>query len=210
MSTTNREEFRAFGSYGASQSTGGSWDLSLAASSVIYLVIGLLVMSIPVTKHIIQSKPIQLTFTGKGVRPPPPLPPPGPIAHLTAGAPSPATQAAAGGAGGGIGPDHPPRPEDPAPRQAAAPEEVRSAQGDAEGDPEGGRRGARQGDRRVRRHHQGRQRRARGRGQRRRGRRSGGRGRGRRHRLARGRGAASAEDHQPEARVSAGGQGGRS
>jgi len=78
MSTTNREDFRAFGSYGAAQRTGGTWYSSLAASSVIYLIIGLLVMSIPVTKHIIQSKPIQLTFTEKVVRQPPPPPPPAP------------------------------------------------------------------------------------------------------------------------------------
>ena len=75
MSTTNQEEFRAFGAYGAAQRRGGSWYSSLAASSVIYVVIGLLVMSIPVTKRIIQSKPIQLTFVEKVVRQPPPPPP---------------------------------------------------------------------------------------------------------------------------------------
>ena len=78
MSTTSREEFRAFGSYGAAQGTGTSWKSSLAASSVIYILVGLLVMSIPVTKHIIQSKPIQLTFVEKVVRQPPPPPPPPP------------------------------------------------------------------------------------------------------------------------------------
>src|SRR5262245_62229209 len=77
MSTTSGEEFRAFGSYGAAQGTGTSWKSSLAASSVIYILIGLIVMSIPVTKHIIQSKPIQLTFVEKVVRQPPaPAPPP--------------------------------------------------------------------------------------------------------------------------------------
>ena len=78
MSTTNHEEFRAFGAYGAAQRRSGSWYSSLAASSVIYLVVGLLVMSIPVTKRIIQSKPIQLTFVEKVVRQPPPPPPPAP------------------------------------------------------------------------------------------------------------------------------------
>src|SRR4029077_21293562 len=78
MWTTNQEEFRAFGAYGAAQRRGGSWYSSLAASSVIYVVIGLLVMSIPVTKRIIQSKPIQLTFVEKVVRQPPPPPPPAP------------------------------------------------------------------------------------------------------------------------------------
>jgi len=78
MSTTNQEEFRAFGAYGAAQRRSGSWYSSLAASSVIYVVIGLLVMSIPVTKRIIQSKPIQLTFVEKVVRQPPPPPPPAP------------------------------------------------------------------------------------------------------------------------------------
>ena len=78
MSTTNHEEFRAFGAYGAAQRRSGSWYSSLAASSVIYIVIGLLVLSIPVTKHIIQSKPIQLTFVEKVVKAPPPSHPPAP------------------------------------------------------------------------------------------------------------------------------------
>src|SRR5262249_43273497 len=104
MSTTNREEFRAFGSYGASQSSGGGRDSSLAASSVIYLVIGLLVMSIPVTKHIIQSKPIQLTFTEKVVRQPPPPPPPAPKLDIKP-----------------VAPPQPPKPQLVAPAAAAAP-----------------------------------------------------------------------------------------
>ena len=53
-----------------------SWLSSLAASSIIYVGIGLLVLSIPVTQHIVERRrEVELKFVEKVVKPPPPPPP---------------------------------------------------------------------------------------------------------------------------------------
>ncbi len=68
------QAFGSFAQYGKSVDK-GSWLSSLAASSLIYVVIGLLVLSIPVTKHVIeQRRPVQLKFVERVVKTPaPPL-----------------------------------------------------------------------------------------------------------------------------------------
>jgi len=72
------QAFGSFTHYGESADK-GSWMSSLAASSAIYVVIGLLVLSIPVTKHVIQArKPVEIKFVERVVKAPPPadIPPP--------------------------------------------------------------------------------------------------------------------------------------
>jgi protein TonB len=67
------EAFGSFTHYGESAEK-SSWASSLLASSVIYVVIGLLVLSIPVTKHIVeQRRPVQLKFVERVVKTPPPI-----------------------------------------------------------------------------------------------------------------------------------------
>src|SRR5262249_2563482 len=70
--TMAEQAFGSFTHYGESADK-GSWLSSLAASSAIYLVLGLLVLSIPVTKHVIQArKPVQIKFVERVVKAPPP------------------------------------------------------------------------------------------------------------------------------------------
>src|SRR5215813_10638919 len=67
------QAFGSFTHYGESADK-GSWMSSLAASSAIYVVIGLLVLSIPVTKHVIQArKPVEIKFVERVVKAPPPV-----------------------------------------------------------------------------------------------------------------------------------------
>jgi len=75
------QAFQAFSHFGQTdaETSRGSWLSSLAASSVIYVIIGLVVLSIPVTKHIVERRQIQIKFVEKVKAPPPiaiPAPPP--------------------------------------------------------------------------------------------------------------------------------------
>ena len=74
----SQESFRAFGSYGHTEAeTSRSWFSSLAASSVIYVGIALLVLSIPVTQRIVEKrKEVEIKFVEKVVKPSPSPPPP--------------------------------------------------------------------------------------------------------------------------------------
>jgi protein TonB len=69
-----QESFRAFGSFGHTEAeTSRSWFSSLAASSVIYVAIALVVLSIPVTQRIVERrKEVEIKFVEKVVKPPPP------------------------------------------------------------------------------------------------------------------------------------------
>jgi protein TonB len=70
------EAFGSFTHYGESEEK-SSWLGSLAASSAIYVLIGLLVLSIPVTQHVIErAKPVEVKFVEKVLRTPPPTLPP--------------------------------------------------------------------------------------------------------------------------------------
>jgi protein TonB len=73
----SQESFRAFGAYGHTEAdTSRSWFSSLAASSVIYVGIGLLVLSIPVTQRIVEKRrEVEIKFVEKVLKPPPPPPP---------------------------------------------------------------------------------------------------------------------------------------
>ena len=67
-----QEAFGSFTHYGESADK-TSWLSSLVASAGIYVVLGLLVLSIPVTKHIVeQRRPVQVKFVERVVTPPPP------------------------------------------------------------------------------------------------------------------------------------------
>jgi periplasmic protein TonB len=67
------QAFGSFAHYGESADK-GSWLSSLAASSFIYVLIGLAVLSIPVTQHVIEKrKPVQVKFVERLVKPPPPV-----------------------------------------------------------------------------------------------------------------------------------------
>src|SRR5262249_30357558 len=71
--TMAEQAFGSFTHYGESADK-GSWLSSLAASSLIYVVLGLLVLSIPVTRHVIQArKPVQIKFVERVVKTPPPV-----------------------------------------------------------------------------------------------------------------------------------------
>jgi periplasmic protein TonB len=72
-----QESFRAFGAYGHTEAeTSRSWFSSLAASSVIYVGIALLVLSIPVTQRIVEKRrEVEIKFVEKVLKPPPPPPP---------------------------------------------------------------------------------------------------------------------------------------
>ena len=68
-----QEAFGSFTHYGES-SEKGSWLSSLVASSAIYVVIGLVVLSIPVTKRIVETRrPVRVTFVERVVKAPPPV-----------------------------------------------------------------------------------------------------------------------------------------
>jgi protein TonB len=65
-----------FGSYGHGFTTQGSWASSLAASSTIYVLLGLLLASGMATKtYIERKKPVAVKFVEKVVKPPPIAPP---------------------------------------------------------------------------------------------------------------------------------------
>lgn len=67
-----QESFSSFTHYGESKDK-GSWLGSLAASSAIYVVIGLLVLSIPVTKRVIEkTRPVEVKFVERVPKAPPP------------------------------------------------------------------------------------------------------------------------------------------
>lgn len=68
-----QEAFGSFTHYGESAEK-GSWLSSLLASSAIYVVLGLLVLSIPVTRHIVeQRRPVEVKFVQRVVKAPPPI-----------------------------------------------------------------------------------------------------------------------------------------
>ncbi len=72
----SEEAFGSFTHYGEAAEK-GSWASSVLASSAIYVVIGLLVLSIPVTKRIVENrKPVEIKFVEKVARTPPPTFPP--------------------------------------------------------------------------------------------------------------------------------------
>src|SRR5262245_14881595 len=73
----SQETFRAFGSYGYTDAESSrGWFSSLAASSITYVGIALLVLSIPVTQHIVENrKQVEIKFVEKVVKLPPPPPP---------------------------------------------------------------------------------------------------------------------------------------
>jgi protein TonB len=67
-----QEAFGSFTHYGETAEK-GSWLSSLVASAGIYVLLGLLVLSIPVTKHIVeQQRPVEVKFVERVVKPPPP------------------------------------------------------------------------------------------------------------------------------------------
>lgn len=71
--------YQAFSHFGHTDAeTSRSWLSSLAASSVIYIAVGLLVLSIPVTRHIVERKQVQIKFVEKVIKAPPPIPVPAP------------------------------------------------------------------------------------------------------------------------------------
>jgi len=77
MATSPNLEDNPFGSYGDDFKSGGSWGSSLAASSTIYVLVGLLVASGMATKSYIErKKPVPVKFVEKVVRPKPVAPPP--------------------------------------------------------------------------------------------------------------------------------------
>jgi len=68
-----QEAFGSFTHYGESAEK-SSWFSSLLASSAIYVILGLLVLSIPVTKHIVETRrPVQVKFVQRVVKAPPPI-----------------------------------------------------------------------------------------------------------------------------------------
>lgn len=68
-----QEAFGSFTHYGESADK-RSWFSSLAASSAIYVALGLLVLSIPVTQRIVETRrPVQVKFVQRVVKPPPPI-----------------------------------------------------------------------------------------------------------------------------------------
>jgi protein TonB len=68
-----QEAFGSFTHYGESNEK-SSWLSSLAASSAVYVVIGLLVLSIPVTKRIVETrKSVPIKFVERVVKAPPPV-----------------------------------------------------------------------------------------------------------------------------------------
>ncbi len=90
-----QEAFGSFTHYGESADK-GSWFSSLAASSVIYVVIGLLVLSIPVTKRIVEKrKPVQIKFVERVPKTPPPTLPPLDLPKIQQPKPPPTTQVVA-------------------------------------------------------------------------------------------------------------------
>lgn len=69
-----------FGSYGHEFTSGGSWGSSIAASSTIYVLIGLLVASGMATKTFIaRKKPVEVKFVERVAPAPVPAPPPKPV-----------------------------------------------------------------------------------------------------------------------------------
>jgi protein TonB len=73
-------EDSAFGSYGHEFKGGASWGSSIAASSTIYVLLGLLLASGMATKsYIDRKKPVSVKFVEKKVTPEIPAPPPKPV-----------------------------------------------------------------------------------------------------------------------------------
>jgi len=90
-----QEAFGSFTHYGES-SDKGSWLSSLMASSAIYVVIGLLVLSIPVTKRIVETRrPVRVTFVERVVKAPPSPPLEMPVPKIERPAPVAAPRALA-------------------------------------------------------------------------------------------------------------------
>jgi len=130
-----QEAFGSFTHYGESAEN-ASWFSSLVASSAIYVLIGLLVLSIPVTKRIVETRrPVQVTFVERVVKAPPPMeipvprideppPPPGP-APVAAPRALPDVRAAAAAAPI-VRPDQKIRRLDapPPPKELTAPKEI--------------------------------------------------------------------------------------
>ena len=68
--------FRAFGAYSAEAGSPRQWIASLAASSTIYVAIGIAALTIgTATTKIVQEKKVDLKFVEKVVQEPPPPPP---------------------------------------------------------------------------------------------------------------------------------------
>jgi TonB family protein len=79
MSTPSQVDEAPFGSYGHEFKSGGSWGSSLAASSTIYVLLGILLASGMATKSYIErKKPVEVKFVQK-VAPPAPAPAPKPV-----------------------------------------------------------------------------------------------------------------------------------
>jgi periplasmic protein TonB len=71
---------RAFGAYAARDESPRQWLASLAASSGIYVLLGVLVVLIgSATQRLVREKPVDITFVEKVVQEPPPPPPPAPV-----------------------------------------------------------------------------------------------------------------------------------
>lgn len=87
------ESFSTFGSYGGSGVERGNWMSSLAASSALYVVGGLIIAALSTRTIIEKTKPVELTFVEKVVQEPPPPPPPPPAPPAPVAAPPPAAAA---------------------------------------------------------------------------------------------------------------------
>jgi protein TonB len=115
------DTFSAFGSYTTHEETPRSWFSSLAASSVIYVGLAVLLVTVTATKKIVEKKPVELTFVEKVVKEPPPPPPPPPVEVKPA--PPPAAMAPV------VRPDQKIRKLDkpPPPKELLAPKEMPKA-----------------------------------------------------------------------------------
>lgn len=81
-----------FGSYGHEESTRRNWLVATFGSTTIYVAIVLVVLLAGrATKQVLQEKPVDVTFTEKVVKeppPPPPAPPPKPMPEVKPQAPA--------------------------------------------------------------------------------------------------------------------------
>ncbi|MCW5889674.1 MAG: energy transducer TonB [bacterium] len=75
------DTFSAFSGYGGSEQEQRNWLRSFAASSVVYVAVGVLIAVLSTKTIIEQQKPVELKFVEKVVKePPPPAAPPAPVA----------------------------------------------------------------------------------------------------------------------------------
>ena len=74
------QTLRAFGAYAGRDEGPRQWFASLLASSGIYVLLVLAVVTLSATQQLVREKPVDITFVEKVVQqPPPPPPPPAPV-----------------------------------------------------------------------------------------------------------------------------------